>query len=631
MAERSIRARGRLNCLIMLALAGGLTSGCSEGEDTLRWRLLVGGASPTAASPRAVAYDQARGRLVVFGGTSVADTWEFDGHTWQEVHPVVSPPPLHNAAACYSPDHRAIFLFGGEDDVTGIPQGSLWRFDGQAWTAENQGEVIPLERSYSAMTYDTARHCLILFGGAAADHYLADTWEWSGGVWRQVQTAAVPAARALHSLIYDPVLGRTILFGGNLGNVEVNDTWAYDGEDWTPIESAVSPAVRAQAALTVDPAAGSIVLFGGADYHDLWRLEGNQWRLIRDFPLTEPIMNPYIWPESGSVVFRLYALADVGHYQKITSTYHIEGDSLIRDPSPRQPQPYRIGSMAYDESRGRLIYFSPFDGGGDSTTWSYHDGQWDNLQVSLPEDSENSVFSHPFFLEYDRRRATVIYMMDQYEVALNQFVWYEFAGEGWTRMTAAVDCPYGFRGFAHAFDPDRNVLVLFGGQAYHHDASEEYLAEQWEYDGLTWERVQPIRTPSARRDAVMAYDESRHRLVLFGGRDASYTYRRDTWEYAAATWTLIETGHAPAWAGPMVFDRDLGSIVLGESADDAYDSPLRFWQYDGQDWRELEADSAVPQRVSPSMVYNPATRAILLFGGEFNNDLNLSDLWELRR
>ena len=66
----------------------------------------------------AMAYDAARGRVVLFSGLSaqrLADTWEWDGGRWSQMKPATSPPFRSGHAMAYDPVRRRVVLFGGSD------------------------------------------------------------------------------------------------------------------------------------------------------------------------------------------------------------------------------------------------------------------------------------------------------------------------------------------------------------------------------------------------------------------------------------------------------------------------------------------------------------------------------------
>ncbi len=82
-----------------------------------------------------------------------------------------------------------------------------------------------------------------------------------------------------------------------------------------------------------------------------------------------------------------------------------------------------------------------------------------------------------------------------------------------------------------AYDEARHRVVLFGGVG-----NEARRGDTWEWDGTTWVKKEPSKSPLARGGHAMAYDSARRRVVLFGG---GRTPGDDTWEWDGDTW--IET------------------------------------------------------------------------------------------
>ena len=61
----------------------------------------------------------------------------------------------------YNPDKQIVMLFGGADESHVL--GDLWAWDGDKWFClSNEG---PSPRTFPALSYDTERKQLILFGG----------------------------------------------------------------------------------------------------------------------------------------------------------------------------------------------------------------------------------------------------------------------------------------------------------------------------------------------------------------------------------------------------------------------------------------------------------------------------------
>src|SRR6185295_11014076 len=86
--------------------------------------------------------------------------------------------------------------------------------------------------------------------------------------------------------------------------------------------------------------------------------------------------------------------------------------------------------------------------------------------------------------------------------------------DGWV----ALGEPSPRLGHAMVYDSARNVVVLFGGRLDPQTTSGAISAETWEFDGTRW-RFRTGDGPLGRFDHAMAYDSDRHVTVLFGGNN----------------------------------------------------------------------------------------------------------------
>src|ERR1044072_4836661 len=128
--------------------------------------------------------------------------------------------------------------------------------------------TFPIGRQQMGMTYDAARHDVVLFGGIAGDPYdvypLADTWTWDGSTWTEQHPATSPPARFGPGMTYDAARDRVVLYGGYdwIGNY-LSDTWTWDGANWTEKHPATSPGKRFRPGMTYDARLKKVVLWGG--------------------------------------------------------------------------------------------------------------------------------------------------------------------------------------------------------------------------------------------------------------------------------------------------------------------------------------------------------------------------------
>ena len=151
-------------------------------------------------------------------------------------------------------------LLGGNN---GGNLSDTWAWNGTTWT-QRFPAVSPIARQGHALTFDGARGETVLFAGFGGSVLLNDTWAWDGTTWTQRSPAAAPLPRYYHALAYDDAHGETVLFGGlDITNATFNDTWVWNGSNWAQRSPLASPTPRIYDALAFDGARNEIVMFGG--------------------------------------------------------------------------------------------------------------------------------------------------------------------------------------------------------------------------------------------------------------------------------------------------------------------------------------------------------------------------------
>lgn len=228
--------------------------------------------SPPARARASMAFDSASGEVVMFGGASSGlvrrnDTWVWDGTDWTQKSPATVPAGRSDAAMAFDPASGRVVMFGGFD---GEETDETWTWNGTDWTQRSPATV-PEPRSAASMAFDPANGELLMFGGNGGNPFMSDTWAWNGSNWTRKSPATEPPGRLSSSMAFSPATGTTILFGGYSLGAPRNDTWSWDGSDWSKLTPATSPAARSTASTAFDPSSGSIVLFGGTgDWDDTW-------------------------------------------------------------------------------------------------------------------------------------------------------------------------------------------------------------------------------------------------------------------------------------------------------------------------------------------------------------------------
>jgi hypothetical protein len=117
-------------------------------------------------------FDHIRGRAVLFGGydgNNLSDTWEWDGANWTQVASS-GPAPRSDHAMAWDAARGRMVLFSGW-----LVGADTWEWDGTVWT-----QVVtsgPSQRFAHAMTYDAACGRILVFGGWSVAPR-GDTWEY---------------------------------------------------------------------------------------------------------------------------------------------------------------------------------------------------------------------------------------------------------------------------------------------------------------------------------------------------------------------------------------------------------------------------------------------------------------------
>jgi cysteine-rich repeat protein len=286
--------------------------------DGTNWAERVPKMSPDARSNAAMAYDAARGRLVMFGGedtagTTFSDTWEFDGKYWTKMSPATVPAGRTLHTMTYDATRKQIVMFGGVHFCCTPQLDELWTWDGTNWTQIPKAGAWPSARYGAALVSDDARGDLILYGGFDSNNtYTTTTWKWNGSVWTQLFPATTPQGMTGHgtydaarqriivqggigaatiftyewtgtnwqfvssntpsavdgAFAYNPARGSSLYFGGTLNNADIDETWEWNGGFWNQLLPPVAPTGREASAIAYDALHGEIVMFGGVPTND---------------------------------------------------------------------------------------------------------------------------------------------------------------------------------------------------------------------------------------------------------------------------------------------------------------------------------------------------------------------------
>lgn len=594
---------------------------------TTAWRrATLGDVRPSARDGHAMAYDTARGRVVMFGGfngTYAQDIWEWDGVQWTEMTPAgVRPSARRWHAMVYDSGRGRVVMFGGSN---GTSLQDIWEWDGVNWTDRTPTGTKPSPRDAHAMAYDSARGRVVMFGGIQGfGPTLQDVWEWDGANWVDRTPAGTkPTARRWHSMAYDSARNRTVMFGGyNLS--ELQDTWEWDGVNWVDKTPAgTKPSARYRHAMAYDSAHGRVVMFG-AGAADVWEWDGTNWASRTPLGST-PNLGPgsamvYDTARARMVLFGGFELAIAKYWRDV---WEWDGVGWAnKTPSGIFPSPRTGDALAYDSARGRVVMF----GGYDAATLQYRQDVWEwdgaNWVDVTPAGTKPSARSGHAMV-YDSGRARVVMFGGYFGGTDYQDIW-EWDGTNWTNRTPAGTKPIGRDGHKMAYDSVRARVVMFGGST----SSSGYQQDVWEWDGTSWTNRTPAGTkPSARYGHAMAYDAARSRVVLFGGYDGATSQNlQDVWEWDGTNWvnrTPTGTKPSPRSGHALVYDGARGHTVMLGGNSVAQD----VWEWDGVNWSDKTPIGTRPTVAYwNGAVYDGFRGRVVMVGGP--SGASRQEVWE---
>jgi hypothetical protein len=563
-----------------------------------------------------------------------------------------------------------------------IPPGEVatWRRVGSSGSPEG--------RFLQAITVDTTRNVVVVFGGASLDINSKvalpsnDTWDYSpqSGKWaKRTGTGTPPDARAGAAMVYDSKRKKVVLFGGRSGaGIDYDDTWEWDPGTgaWTPIAIAGSnPSARCQLGMVYRESTGTILLFGGGNANghtdgttvskslgDTWELDpaAKTWTLLS--PATSPSVRHdfgMVWDSSREKVVLFGGMQidivgatgvpkqDVWDWDPGTATWN------ERIASGTKPSPRAGHAMAFDASRNLVVVF----GGLDMATAGMKNDLWDwdptaaawARRLSGSETGVPASRSHAAMVSDPTRERLQIFggeinaSSGVLASVRSDEVWeLDPATAAFTDRTAPRDLPPERADHAMAYNPATGKVYIYGGwQSDEKAGTGTGFEDLWEWDGTSWTEVTGTPRPASRSVAAMAYDPARRSLILYGGYLYGGGMTDETWEWNGTTraWTKLATTGSPgqlAGAG-MVTDTARSRIYLfgGHvpspqpfAVEPAVD---RVWEWDGATltWSERTAytgSSMAPAQSRPVTGYDERRQKLLLYAGY--TEQSAAGFWE---
>jgi hypothetical protein len=427
--------------------------------------------------------------------------------------------------------------------------------------------------------------------------------------------------RSSHALAFDSVRGRVVLFGG-FGSTFLADTWEWDGTQWS-LRATAGPGARAGHAMAFDPVRRRVVLFGGTGTSaDTWEWDGVTW--TQHPSLDGPVARS--GPAMAFDVVRQRVVlfggtSGMAHGQIWhADTWEWDGKSWHLLKTTKSPTGRAAHAMACDPARKRIVLFGGVGSGfaifGD--TWTWNGREW---QEERPAARPPARALHALAEDACRDRILLFGGRDSSNGNLLADTW-EWDGTGWRRLSPS-SAPAARRDLALAWDATRRRVLLFGGRDAH-----GATGDTWHFDGVLWSQVAGKPIPPGRSSHAMTYDAARSRVVLFGGLGSSFL--GDTWEFDGTTWSERAPAKAPdaRYQHAMAYDAARRRTVLYGGATTGMGGLEDTWEWDGDVWtQQFPAHSPPPAR-GHAMAYDAARGRVVLFGGSLGTTGYAAQTWE---
>lgn len=174
------------------------------------WVLVTGNGPPSFGDGFNAAWDGQRGVLVVH---SLQGTWEWDGATWQQLT-TGGPTPRIHPLMVYDEARQRVVLYGGEAVINGN-RTDTWEWNGIYWLERFSIARPDLYAANATMAYDRARQRVVLHGGSSVSgNNNGAVFEFDGTSWSQRTTRNGPTNLFGPSMAYHSASNRMVLYGG---------------------------------------------------------------------------------------------------------------------------------------------------------------------------------------------------------------------------------------------------------------------------------------------------------------------------------------------------------------------------------------------------------------------------------
>ena len=283
-------------------------------------------------------------------------------------------------------------------------------------------------------------------------------------------------------MVFDDARGTIVMYGGDVNTITSAGMWELTGAGWNVLCDPCAPGPRYSHALAYDAIRDRVILFGGLDdgnnpLNDVWEWDGTTWSL-RTTTGTPP-------------------------------TVRDRASAMVIDGSL-----YVVGGAPNNVPTDELFTLSS------TGTWSQPGAAGSRVVANYGMPIAYDAVAHQLYAFADDGDRTGALKRDEL------YRWDVAAGGPWTTVcTACSGLPR--NSVSIVFDPDLGLLWMFTG----FDGNE--IKGTWQLQSNAWQPFD-AQLPPARDSVGVAYDPSRHVIVMYGGNGNSCGGGN-----CAETWELV--------------------------------------------------------------------------------------------
>ena len=294
-----------------------------------------------------------------------------------------------------------------------------------------------------------------------------------------------PDARWGHLFVYFPPADNFVLFGGaSERGTYRDDMWLWDGRNWQSLD-VPAPSARGFTAATYDPERKVLLMHGGRGndrqtFNELWAWDGSEWKLYDNNGPFQSDHHEMVYLPEQNGIFLFGGWTGEG----VTGqTWLWNGNWRLLADTDKAPPPRSAFGMTYNQQRHRVELFGGLWLNGQyADSWAWNDGQWHLL--SGPYEN-SSLDHHTMFFDEALGEALVFGGKD-----------YRYRMSGGTRQLTSAglveamtnEGPGPRHSVNVAYDSSRDRGFLFGGKIYEGD-EQLPLDDLWLWENGAWHRI----------------------------------------------------------------------------------------------------------------------------------------------